>query len=287
MGVVWEGPVASLPLPILTIEDDLATSTLTFIVTDDSFEGDYSCSALYTNCTLPVVSSSAVFTILPSPEIILGPILMLATAADNVTLNCSSTNTGSVNITWTGPNGDLSAELVVAGNVVSSFLVLTEVDSGAGGEYTCTATNEAGEDSATEVLYVRPVVSPGSRTADNGGMVDFTCVVQDTPAGNITWERMDESGNFTSLVVTETTLTISVVFSSTGRYRCVVSTALFDEDLQSPTALLTGELLQSAHWMKIWIYSACMVINHKSNPGFATFTCIYTMLVMNLHASRL
>lgn len=248
VGVVWEGPVDSLPPPILTIEGDLATSTLTFTVTNDSFEGNYRCSAQYTDCTEPVVSAFAAFTILPPPEIILGPALTLATAADNVTFNCSSTNAGSINITWTGPNGGLSAEQVEMGDVVYSFLALTEVDSGVGGEYTCTASNEAGEDSATEVLYVRPVVTPGSRTANDGGMADFTCVVQDTPSSNITWERMDESGSFTSLGVTETTLPISVVFSSMGQYRCVVSTGLFDEglfdeDLLSPTALLTGELL--------------------------------------------
>ena len=240
--VTWVGPVASLPPPTNTIEGDLVTSTLTFTVTDASFEGNYTCTAQYTDCTVSVTSSPATFTILPLPDIILMPALMLVTAGDDVTLNCSSTNPGTVNITWVGPSGGLSAEQQVEDDFVFSSLRLMEVDSGDGGEYTCTATNAAGEDGATEVLYVRPVVSPDSRTASNGGMVNFTCDVQDTPACNIMWERMDDSGNFTSVGATEQVLTISVEFGSMGQYRCVVSTAIFNEDLQSPAALLTGEL---------------------------------------------
>jgi hypothetical protein len=229
------------------IEGELATSTLVFTVSDGSFEGDYSCTARYTDCSVEVISSPATFSILPPPNITLSSGPMLVSTGANVTLICTSTNPGTVDVSWEGPVGDVSdqARQVIVGGEVTSTLTLTEVDAGDGGEYTCTATNEAGEDSITEVLYVRPVVSPVSRTANNGGMVNFTCVVQDTPARDISWERMDGYGNFMPLNVSEETLVISVEFGSMGMYRCVVSTDLFEEEaLQSPSASLTGKLLQ-------------------------------------------
>ena len=180
--------------------------------------------------------------ILPPPNITLGPSDTLVSMGDSLTLNCVSTNIGSIQITWTGPNGDLSGEQVVGSDSVSSTLTLTEVDSNDGGEYTCVASNEAGVDSAVGVVYVRPVVSPTIGAASLGDMVDFVCVVQNNPPANISWERMDDSGVFMSLMgETERTLNFDLIaYSDSGFYRCVVNTALFGV-LESPAAVLAGE----------------------------------------------
>ena len=237
MDIYWDTPL-ELSSPNNSIQGDLVISALTFIAANYSFEGDYHCIAQFDSCSIDVSSPPATFTILPT--IISPPRNMLVTTGDNITLSCNATSFGSTSITWTGPSGALMGEQVT-GHEVSSSLTLTGVDSRDGGEYTCTATNEAGTDSSTAIVYVRPVVTPDLLTATRDQMVSFNCTVQDSPMANISWEKMDEFGDFTPLNVSDQILELTVEFGDMGVYRCVVSTALFGV-LNSSTSLLTGEL---------------------------------------------
>ena len=234
--IYWDTPL-ELSSPNNSIQGDFVNSTLTFIAANDSFEGDYRCIAQFDSCSIDVSSPPATFTFLPT--IITPPQDELATTGDNITLSCSATNFGSTSITWTGPSGSLMGDQVT-GDEVSSSLTLTGVDSSDGGEYTCTATNEAGNDSSTAIVYVRPVVTPDLLTAARDQMVSFNCTVQDSPMANISWEKMDEFGAFIPLNVSDQTLELTVEFGDMGVYRCVVSIALFGV-LNSSSSLLTGK----------------------------------------------
>ena len=234
--VYWDTPL-ELSSPNNSVQGESVISTLTLFATNDSFEGDYRCIAQFNSCSINVSSPPATFTILPT---IITPLQdVLVTTGDNITLSCNATNFGSTSITWTGPSGALMGEQVT-GDEVSSSLTLTGVDSSDGGEYTCTATNEAGTDSSAAIVYVRPVVTPDLLTAARDQMVSLNCTVQDSPMANILWEKMDEFGAFTSLNVSDQILELTVEFGDMGVYRCVISTALFGV-LNSSTSLLTGE----------------------------------------------
>ena len=226
-----------------TVLGSVVNSTFTFNVTDSflsNFDGvpEFYCYAQYISCAQVVSSSAANLTILPN--IITPPQDELVTTGDNITLSCNATSFGSTSITWTGPSGALMGDQVT-GDEVSSSLTLTGVDSNDGGEYTCTATNEVGTDSSAAIVYVRPVVTPDQLTAARDQMVSFNCIVQDSPMANISWEKMDEFGDFTPLNVSDQILELTVEFGDMGVYRCVVSTALFGV-LNSSSSLLTGEL---------------------------------------------
>ena len=242
LNISYIGPTP-LPLPDNTFQANSSSflSVLTFNVTGAEFEGNYSCIAVYANCVTRVVSSPASFSILPPPVVISGPIPdVLASVNDDITLTCNSTNIGNISITWSGTKLGLVGVESVQEEVFASTLTLSSVDSTDGGVYTCSARNEAGEDSASGVVFVAPVVSPLARAGD---MVIFTCVVQEFPVVGIRWEVLNpDTGMFEPLAgETQRNLTfMRAFFSSGGSYRCVTNTTLFGET-NSTTAQLTGE----------------------------------------------
>ena len=245
LNISWSGPTSPLPLPNNTFQANSSSflSVLTFNVTGTEFEGNYSCIAVYSNCLASVMSSQASFSILPPPVVTSGPIPdVLASVNDNITLTCNSTNIGTISFTWSGPRLGLVGMESVVDEAFTSTLTLSSVDSTDGGEYTCLAMNEAGEDSASGVLFVAPVVEPTRTLAAAGDMVTFMCVVQQFSVVGIQWEALNtDTGMFEPLAnETQRNLTFSASFVNGGSYRCVTNTSLFGET-NSTTAELIGE----------------------------------------------
>ena len=116
----------------------------------------------------------------------------------------------------------------IEGRVVGneSMLELVGIDASNGGDYTCTVSNAAGNDSDSRTLYVAPYITTPLEEftlTSNGSSVNLTCEADGFPMPNISWDR-----NTTDEVVTnDTVLMIStVVFGQEGLYRCLASTSI-------------------------------------------------------------
>ena len=236
VNVTWSGPVASLPLPVNTpvpSQEDLMISNLTVNITSPSFEGEYRCTAQYTNCIGTTTSNPTNFIILLPPTISEGPVDQVVDVESNVSLTCTANldtvNLNTVSITWTGPVTDPIVQEVTATDSITSTLTVSKVEINNGGEYTCTAGNEAGSDSASSILYITPAMILTS----SGENVTLTCGVQDNPPGTFQWEKMNRTGMFNPLAnESERNLTLyPVEFGDEGTYRCIVNTSQFGEQI--------------------------------------------------------
>ena len=237
--ISWEGPMSPIPYPTMDEQNGITTSNLTVNLTAD-YVGEYRCIAKYRDCNVTVTSLSGTLTILPPVQILLLPVDQLRMPGDDVAFTCVSTNDGTVSIEWTGPQGNLMGSQVDLENNVTSTLTLTGVESSIGGQYTCSASNEAGRDSATAVLYISPVVTPNRTRVNVNESVTLTCVVQDPALGVIQWEKMDNAVFQPQDNEQDRTLTIQRVrYNSHGTYRCSVDTYLFGV-LNSTVSLIVG-----------------------------------------------
>ena len=245
VNITWSGPVASLPLPVNTpvpSQEDLMISNLTVNITGPSFEGDYRCTAQYTNCIGTTTSNPTNFIILLPPTISKGPLDQVVDVDSNISLTCTANFLDTVFITWTAPVTDLIVQEVTTADSITSTLTVNEVEINNGGEYTCTVGNEAGSNSASSILYIRPVITPAMILTSVGEDVTLTCGVQDTPPGTFQWEKMNLSGIFNPLAnESEHNLTLyPVEFGDEGSYRCIVNTSQFGEQMSS-ISVITGK----------------------------------------------
>ena len=234
--ITWQGPQSPLPVTTMTEQDGIITSNLTVNLTAD-YEGEYNCTAQYTDCTETVTSLSATLTVLPPPVILMtSEQAVLRMPGDSVTFSCVSTNIGTISIEWRDPEGSplSGAQLVVEGNVTSS-LTLTAVEARFGGLYQCTAINEAGRNSAYILLYITPVVTPDRTLVSVNDLVELTCAVQEPPLGDFQWQLNTQSLQ----AANNRTLTFMATYSSGGTYRCTVDTNSFGV-LTSTTSLVVG-----------------------------------------------
>ena len=246
--IMWSGPPdARLPPPYNTRQpspqDHRVRSELTVNIANETFEGGYRCSARFDNCVGNVTSDVGFLSITPPPEIIKGPENQLVDRNSNVSLNCTATNVGNISISWTGPVSGLEGDETLSDtdNFISIVTVM-EVDFENGGEYVCTASNEAGSVNSTAIIYVRPELTPVEVLTSAGMMVTLMCVVQDSPPGSVRWQKMNMSGLYDELTdETDRNLTFQpVAFGDEGSYRCVVNTSEFGE-LTSPVSVITGK----------------------------------------------
>ncbi len=122
----------------------------------------------------------------------------------------------------------------------TSTLTIESIIAADGGEYTCTVSNAAGNDTATTVLYVAAVilVEPVDIYTRNGTQVNFICEAEGFPAPTYRWEH---AGGIDSNVVGGNTSTLQflpVLFGNEGTYYCVATSR--DTTAVSQNATLTG-----------------------------------------------
>lgn len=241
--IIWTGPDLTLPPSIDSAQMGIITSNLTINVTDGSHEGKfYNCSVNYARCLMTATSNSAVFSIVPLPIITLEPTDIITENEDNATLTCQTTNTGVTSITWTGPMTNVQGIKEVNATSVNSILTLLYLDFSFGGQYTCTATNEAGSVSASAIVFLKPVAIPEMILTADGSDITLSCLVQSFPNTTIEWEKENAVGTFVTVPGQfERNYTISpVVYGDEGVYRCVANSVEFNiqNSLQST---ITGE----------------------------------------------
>ena len=137
---------------------------------------------------------------------------MIPTRRSNVTFNCSAMGGPEISFTW------MKDEEII-GN--ESTLSVSDIDASSGGNYTCTVSNAAGNDSDSITLYVQPyIVTPleDVTLTSNGMVVNLTCSVDGFPTPSIVWIRnsTDEIlANDSMLIIPE------IMFGQEGVYRCV------------------------------------------------------------------
>ena len=243
MVITWNGPDLPLPSPVNYEENGMIISNLTINVTDGRHQFElYSCSVSYVNCLMVVTSDPATFSILPPPMITEPPMRGDFVINSSLSLMCTATNYGSVTFTWTGPELDLQGtDALVNGTVISSKYSTLLSNHSLGGTYTCIATNEAGSDNASAIVFIRPVVVPEVVVATNGDEVVLTCQVQTYPTSVIRWEKENLMRLFEVVNISERALTfMPPSVRDEGVYRCVASVEGQSDKISTTVSRITG-----------------------------------------------
>ena len=242
VAVVWAGPDSMLPPPTNSVQMSIVTSYLRINVTNGTHEGQfYSCSVNYDG-NVTAISNSAEFTIIHPPTVALEPLITVK-RGDNITLTCQTNNSGTITITWTGPANIVPDIDVRNMTIVRNSITLLNIDFDFGGEYTCTATNEAGTDSDSIIVFLAPAVAPDMILTMDRSVVILSCSVQSFPNTTIEWEKENDMGTFVNVSgQIERNFTFSpIAYGDEGVYRCVVTSVNFNIQIFSNPSLVTGE----------------------------------------------
>ena len=138
----------------------------------------------------------------------------------NVTFTCSAQGGPDNTFQWM-KDGNILV------NETQQTLTITDITASNGGEYTCTVSNSAGNESDTSTLYVRPYFTtlPETELRTNvDESVSFTCEADGFPTPSISWLNLNSS-----LMVIEEVSNMSVLsfdpvqFGDEGSYLCVAS----------------------------------------------------------------
>ena len=277
--VTWHGPGAGTSsfhpqtlVPILTNSgSDSGRDRSTLLVSD--IAGDYWCETQYMNapgCTEVSQSDMATLFIVTAPTILSEPtplqqnVTMGTTISYDCSFNASDASSrlnfepelANFSVFWMGPSGMIENgrfyEILVSQDdkIVNTTLIISDVDSTVGGNYSCSAENIDGFVNSTVLLYIDPVVEPTNYTVTNNDSLTVTCTVQDFPEPSFTWQKQI-NGIFQTLdaqtVNDGRTLNTSsknftferILFNDQGLYRCVAETVEFGA-LSSNEVTVTG-----------------------------------------------
>jgi len=155
---------------------------------------------------------------------------------DDVTLNCSAIGGPDVFFQWYISNRILQGQN-------SSVLLLSSVDAGDGGTYSCEASNNAGTDSSDTTVFIAPyfVDPPMDVDVSNGTFQNLSCVADGFP--NVEYQWRKSNGTIRNEVAGSVSSMLQfapVVFEDAGDYFCSVeSQALI---IQSDTVTVTGKM---------------------------------------------
>ena len=138
----------------------------------------------------------------------------VASLGDNVTLMCSSDGGPDNTYQW------MKDGIVL--NESDSTIIVNVINASSGGDYTCTVSNTAGNDSASTTLYVAPyIITPLKKQTPtaNGSNVNINCDAAGFPSPTVNWVGM------TNMKVSNTSLLQfnPVMFGDEGLYLCVAS----------------------------------------------------------------
>ena len=164
------------------------------------------------------------------------PEMVIADVGGTVTFNCSAQGGPNNTYQWQNDGEDLM-------NETDAALIISNVAAMNGGNYTCVVSNTAGNDSATAVLYVEPIIvaQPTDILTRNGTVVNFTCAAESFPAPEYTWEKSNEENSSFDRVSSGPVLEFTpAVFGDEGSYRCVASLPGTSRNATSQLAVLTG-----------------------------------------------
>ena len=137
---------------------------------------------------------------------------------------CVANDTGNVTIEWSTTTavslGDLIRQNTSLDGTVTSVLTITNVTE-AGGDYSCTARNEAGNSSSLSATLITVVPGTDLNISTMVGEVEVLVCLSDTPH---VWFRCDEV-LITDGITNSSTLAFSPIeFGDEGCYQCVPQT---------------------------------------------------------------
>ena len=153
------------------------------------------------------------FTVSPKDSVIVSVSSNLSRVGNNVSFSCFSMGGPNNTYVWLKDKD-------IIGN--GTTLVVTNIDASSGGNYTCSVSNAAGNDSASTTLYVAPyIVIPleEQTLTTNGSNVNISCDAAGFPSPTVIWVDMTEQR------VSNTPLLqfSPVMFGDEGVYRCVAT----------------------------------------------------------------
>ena len=165
------------------------------------------------------------------------PEMMIADVGETVTFTCSAQGGPDNTYQWQNDGRNLV-------NETDAILIVSNITAMNGGNYTCVVTNTAGNDSATAVLYVEPIIvtQPTDILTRNGTVVNFTCAAESFPDPAVyQWEKYNETtGSFYTVSNGSVLEFTPAVFGDEGSYRCVASLPGTSRNATSNLAVLTG-----------------------------------------------
>ena len=172
----------------------------------------------------------------PEGSVSVSPEMEIAVVGGTVTFNCSAQGGPNNTYQWQNDGEDLI-------NETDTTLTVSNISAMNGGNYTCVVSNAAGNDSATAVLYVEPIIvtQPTDILTRNGTVENFTCVATSFPAPTYIWEKYNEETNSFDMVSNGSVLEFTpAVFGDEGSYRCVASLPGTNRTATSDQVVLTG-----------------------------------------------
>ena len=172
----------------------------------------------------------------PEGSVVVSPEMEIAVVGGTVTFTCSAQGGPDNTYQWQNGGQDLM-------NETDTTLTVSTISAMNGGSYTCVVRNAAGNDSATAVLYVEPIIvtQPTDILTRNGAVVNFTCTAESFPAPEYTWEKYNEENGSFDMVSNGSVLEFTpAVFGDEGSYRCVASLPGTSRNATSDQAVLTG-----------------------------------------------
>ena len=172
----------------------------------------------------------------PEGSVAVSPKMVIADVGGTVTFNCSAQGGPDNTYQWQNDGSDLM-------NETDTALIVSNITAMNGGNYTCVVSNAAGNDSATAVLYVEPIIvtQPTDILTRNGTVVSFTCAAESFPAPEYQWEEYNEESSSFDTVSNGSVLEFTpAVFGDEGSYRCVASLPGTSMNATSNPAVLTG-----------------------------------------------
>ena len=138
----------------------------------------------------------------------------VATLHDDVTLSCTSK--GGPNNTYEWKKG----QKVLDGEV-DDTLTLYNINVTSAGDYSCTVSNPAGNDSTSITVYIHPyIVNPLVESVEvfNGSSENFTCDADGFPLPSVSWVNESTRVSNTSLLNFN-----PVLVTNQGLYRCLAT----------------------------------------------------------------
>ena len=173
----------------------------------------------------------------PEGSVAVSPEMVIADVGGTVTFTCSAQGGPNNTYQWKNDGEDLM-------NETDATLIVSNITAMNGGSYTCVVSNAAGNDSATTVLHVEPIIvtQPTDILTRNGTVVSFTCAAESFPAPEYTWQKyIEETDSFDTVGNSSVLEFTPAVFGDEGSYRCVASLPVdTSRNATSQLAILTG-----------------------------------------------
>ena len=173
----------------------------------------------------------------PEGSVAVSPEMMIADIGGTVTFTCSAQGGPDNTYQWQNDGRNLV-------NETDTTLIVSNITAMNGGNYTCVVRNAAGNDSATAVLHVEPIIvtQPTDILTRNGTVVNFTCAAESFPDPAVyQWEKYNETtGSFDAVSSGPVLEFTPAVFGDEGSYRCVASLPGTSRNATSDQAVLTG-----------------------------------------------